>query len=168
MRLVDDGIFDSRRFGEELRSLRPVALACGRKSGALDKLGNVGAVAALPATKMFGWLPAFVSGAVFCEINGGRPPADLNGFFVDFCRVGEGTGGRSSSSSSSSESELMSVGCHRASAPAAAAKMLRPADGALVPPFRRGERESEAMEIGDGSAISMSIGVPAAWPANMV
>lgn len=28
-------------------------------------------------------------------------------------------------------------------------------------PLRRGERESEAMDMGDGSAISISIGVPA-------
>jgi hypothetical protein len=65
MRFVDDGIFDNLRFGEELRSLSAVLLACGRRSGALDKVGKVGAVATFPAPKMFGWLPAFVSGAVF-------------------------------------------------------------------------------------------------------
>jgi hypothetical protein len=91
----------------------------------------------------------------------------LNGFFEGLGRVGEGTGGRSSSSSSSSE--VIIVGCQRASAPAAAAaaKIFRPVLGAFVPPLRRGERESEAMEIGDGSDISTSIGVPAP-PANIV
>lgn len=111
MRFVEDGIFDNLRLGDELRSFKAVTLGCGRKSGALDSVGSDGAVTALPTPKVFGWLPTFPSGAVFCEINGGRQPAGLNGFFDDFGRVGEGTGGRSSSSSS--ESEFMRVGCHR-------------------------------------------------------
>lgn len=103
-------------------------------------------------------------GAVFWEIRGGRPPAGLNGFFEDLGRVGDGRTGISSSSSSS---EFISVGCQRASAAAAVANILRPALGALVPPLRLGEREREAIEIGDGSDISTSMGVPA-WPANIV
>ena len=54
----------------------------------------------------------------------------------------------------------MSVGCQRASASAAFSKMLLPLVGALVPPLRLGDRESDAMDIGDGSDISTSIGVP--------
>jgi len=158
MRFVDDGILDNLLFGEGLRSLRAVLLACGRKSGAFDSVGSTGAVFALPAAKMLGCEVCFWMGAVFCEIKGGRPPLDLKGFFPDFGRVGDGTG----RSSSSESSELMSAGCQRASAaPFAAAKMFRVELGALVAPLRRGEREREAMEIGDGSAISISIGVPA-------
>ena len=96
-------------------------------------------------------------GAVFCEINGGLEPFALNEFLADFCRVGDGTRGRSSSPESS---ESISCGCHRASAPVAAAKIFLPALGALVAPLRRGDNESEAMDIGEGSAISTSIGVP--------
>jgi len=89
-------------------------------------------------------------------MRGGREPFALNGFFEDFCRVGDGTEGRSSSPESS---ESMSCGCHRASAPAAAAKMFLPALGALVAPLRRGDREREAIDMGDCFAISTSIGV---------
>ena len=53
MRFVDDGIFDRRRFGEELLSLSAVVLGCGRRSGALESVGKVGAVAAFPP-KMLG------------------------------------------------------------------------------------------------------------------
>ncbi len=51
-----------------------------------------------------------------------------------------------------------------------AVKMLDGLCGALVAALRRGERDSEAMVMGDGDAISMSMGVPAAWlgAANMV
>jgi hypothetical protein len=83
----------------------------------------------------------------------------------DLTRVGDGRVGTSSSSESS---EFNNVGCHLASAPAAAAKMLRFELGALVPPLRRGDSESDAIEIGDGSAISISIGVPCPCPANIV
>lgn len=83
----------------------------------------------------------------------------MNGFLDDFGRVGEGRTGISSSSSSSSE--VKRVGCHLASAAAAAAKMLRPALGAFVAPPRRGERDKDAIDIGEGSDISTSIGVPA-------
>ena len=159
--MVEDGILESRRFGELLRSLSAAWLDCGLRSGALDSVGNVGAVLGFPAAKMLGCDTCFWIGAVLWEIKGGRTPLDLKGFLVDFCRVGDGIGGRSSSSDSS---EVRSVGCHRASAPAAAAKILRPVLGALVAPPRRGDSDSEAMEIGEGSAISTSIGVP----ANMV
>ena len=160
-RFVTEGIFDRRRLGELLRSFRAALLDCGRRSGALDSVGNAGAVVAL--AKIFGWLLGFGIGAVFWEIRGGRPLAGLNGFFEDFGRVGEGTGG--SSSSDASSSEVRSVGCHLASAPLA--KIFDPALGAFVAPLRRGERESEAIDIGDGSDISTSIGVPAP-PANIV
>jgi len=63
-RLADNGIFESRRFGEELRSLRAMVLGCGRRSGALDRVGNAGAVTAFLA-KMFGCEPCFWIGAVF-------------------------------------------------------------------------------------------------------
>ena len=80
-----------------------------------------------------------------------------NGLFLDLGRVGEGTG----RSSSSSESESRRRGCKRISAFAfAAAKMFRLVPGALAPLFRRGDRDKEAIEIGDGSAISISMGVP--------
>lgn len=82
------------------------------------------------------------------------------GFVLDvFWRVGEGTTGVSSSSSSS---EFIRVGCQRASASAALSKILLPLTGALVPPLRLGERDRDAMDIGDGSDISTSIGVPGA------
>ncbi len=58
IRFVDDGIFDRRRFGEELRSLRVVVLGCGRRSGALDNVGSVGAVAAFPP-KILVWEACF-------------------------------------------------------------------------------------------------------------
>jgi hypothetical protein len=51
-RFADDGIFERRRFGEELRSLRAVVLGWARRSGAVESVGNVGAVAALPARKL--------------------------------------------------------------------------------------------------------------------
>jgi hypothetical protein len=162
MRFVEEGIFDSRRFGEELLSPRTALLLCGRRSGALKRVGMMGTETGFPAANIFGCDTCFCTGAVFCEIKGGRAPFDLKGFLVDFCRVGEGTGGRSSSSETS---ESTSVGLQRASASppaaAAAAKMLRPVLGALVAPLRRGDSDKEAIEIGDGSAISMSIGVPA-------
>jgi hypothetical protein len=64
MRFVDDGIFDRRRFGEELRSFRAVVLVCDRRSGALERVGKAGAVAALPPS-MLVWEACFCIGAVF-------------------------------------------------------------------------------------------------------
>ena len=158
MRLVDDGILDSLLLGEVHRSLRAVLLLCGRRSGALDKVGSVGTVFAFAAAKMLGCDGCLLIGAVFWEIKAGRVPFALKGFLDDLGRVGDGTG----RSSSSESSELVSLGCHRASAPpAAAVKIFRPVLGAFVAPLRRGESERDAMEIGDGSAISTSIGVPA-------
>lgn len=52
MRFVEEGILESRRLGDVGRSLRAVLLDCGRRSGALDNVGNDGAVAALPAAKI--------------------------------------------------------------------------------------------------------------------
>ena len=40
--------------------------------------------------------------------------------------------------------------------------MLAPLTGAFVPPLRLGDRDKEAMDIGEGSDISTSIGVPGA------
>ncbi|KAG7151216.1 hypothetical protein HYQ46_013024 [Verticillium longisporum] len=40
-------------------------------------------------------------------------------------------------------------------------------DGALVASLRLGDKDSDAMAIGEGDTISISMGVPA-WPANMV
>ena len=59
------------------------------------------------------------------------------------------------------------VGAHRSSA---AAKMLPLGFAAGTPlPFLRGDRDSPAMDIGDGSAIWTSMGDGAATgPANMV
>jgi hypothetical protein len=51
-RFVDDGIFDSRRLGELLRSRRAAWLDCGRRSGAFDRVGIVGAVFVLPAANI--------------------------------------------------------------------------------------------------------------------
>jgi len=89
-------------------------------------------------------------------MRGGCELFALNGFFEDFCCVSNRTEGRLLSLKSS---ESMSCGCHRASAPAAAAKMFLPALGALVAPLRRGDREREAIDMGDCFAISTSIGV---------
>jgi hypothetical protein len=83
--------------------------------------------------------------------------ADWNGFLDDIGLVGDGIG----TSSSSSESEFIRIACKRSlDGLSASAKMLRPV-GALIAPFLLGDRESEAMDIGDGSAISISAGVPA-------
>jgi hypothetical protein len=79
---------DSRLFGELLRSFSAVPLGWGLRSGALDNVGNDGAVAVL---KRLGWLFGFGNGAVFWDINTGRPFAGLNGFFADLILVGEGT-----------------------------------------------------------------------------
>ena len=48
MRFVDDGILESLRFGDELRSLSTVLLGCGRRSGALPRVGNCGALTGFP------------------------------------------------------------------------------------------------------------------------
>jgi hypothetical protein len=95
---------------------------------------------------------------VFCAMSCGRAPAGLKGFLIDFWRVGDGG---IATSSSSSVSDVIKVGCHLSRGSPAAAKMFPPVLGAFTPPFRRGDRDNEAIEIGDGSAISMSIGVPA-------
>lgn len=79
-RFVELGILESRRFGDVLRSLRAVLLACGRRSGALDNVGREGAVTALPAAKMFPCKLFFGIGAVLCESKGGLPVAGLKGF----------------------------------------------------------------------------------------
>ena len=165
IRFVDDGIFDRRRFGEGLLSLRAVLLLCGRRSGALVSVGNDGAETGLPPANKLCIDGCLFNGAVFCEINGGLPAFPLNGFFEDFGLVGEGSIGISSSSEAS---ESTSCGLQRASASAAAAKMFLPVLGAFVTPFLRGDNAREAIEIGDGSAISISIGVPAGAPANIV
>jgi hypothetical protein len=48
-RLVRDGSFDNRRFGEGLRSFKEALLADGRRSGALERVGRppVGTLAPL-------------------------------------------------------------------------------------------------------------------------
>lgn len=113
---------------------------------------------ALAAAKIFGWLLSLRIGAVACDMRAGRPFDGLNGFFEDFTRVGDGWRARSSSSSESDESK---VGCHLSRGSPAAAKIFLPVLGALAPPFRRGDKANDAIDIGEGSAISTSIGVPA-------
>lgn len=89
-------------------------------------------------------------------MSGGRPFAGLNGFLVDFTRVGDGGEGRSGSSSSS-ESERMCA-CMRG--PPAAAKMFLTGWCGWAPPLRLGDRDRDAIDMGEGSPISTSMGVP--------
>src|ERR1700744_2911129 len=86
--------------------------------------------------------------AVFWRRRGRGGALKGSGFTLG--RVGEGRSGVSSSSS-----EYASVGSHLAFFCSPSAKMLRPPPAAEV---RRGDRESEAMEMGEGSPIWTSIG----------
>jgi hypothetical protein len=153
-----DGIFERRRLGELFLSFNALLLAVGRRSGWLDEVGRPGAGFVFAAAKMFDWLFSLWTGAVFWDTSAGRPPNALNGFFEDFWSVGDGG---TTKSSSSSESDDVRVGGKSSRGPPAAANIFAPELGALIAPFRRGERDNDAIDIGDGSAISISIGVAA-------
>lgn len=92
----------------------------------------------------------------------------VKGFLVDRAgRVGDGT--RASSPESESIAKLpRSRGTSQRPSPAAAKMLLWLVAGALVAAFRRGESDRDEIVMGEGDAISMSIGVPGAPAANIV
>lgn len=173
-RFAEDGIFERRRLVGDVDvffCLRFEEEAAAARSGAFND-NNIGPeadaglfiVVSDGLERCKGLKDPLCIGAVFWVIRGGRLEAFVpNGFLEDFARVGDGTAGKSSSSS---ESEFI-IGCHRSrGSRLAAAKMLRPVNGTFAAAVRRGERAREARDIGDGSPISISMGV--FWTLNIV
>ena len=89
-----------------------------------------------------------INAAVFCRRRGREGALKGSGFTLD--RVGEGKSGVSSSSS-----EYARVGSHLARGRLPSAKRFLPEPD---PEVRRGDKESEAIEIGEGSPICTSTG----------